>query len=142
LYTLKKKAEDLVKRFPNAPFDIDRVRLATTIGDYDDIVIASVFGFQDKFDYYRQSGSKWFLPLIRVPTIAINALDDPFIDEHSLPTVDDIGDAPVRLVYHSHGGHCGFMSNEESSPFGWIAVEIARCLKHIADASQFVTPDL
>ena len=39
---------------------------------------------------------------ITVPTLAINALDDPFIDENSLPTeAEDVGDAPVRLVYHA-----------------------------------------
>ena len=48
-----------------------------------------------------------------MPVIAVNALDDPFIAEHSLPRQQDVGaTAPVRLVYHQHGGHCGFIGHE------------------------------
>ena len=41
-----------------------------------------------------------------MPAFAINALDDPFIDEYSLPTeAEDVGDAPVRLIYHAQVDH-------------------------------------
>jgi predicted alpha/beta-fold hydrolase len=136
------KAEAQHKRFPDA-FDIEAVRNCTTIGEFDDAYIARIYNFKDRYDYYRQCGSKWFLPTIRVPTFAINAIDDPFIDERALPTPADVGDAPVRLIYHAHGGHCGFstdqMSIEADAPpvpaHGWIAEEIARCLEHIRNHS-------
>ncbi len=131
---MKAKAERQIVRFPGA-FDIEKVRTATTIGDYDDLVVAAVYGFKDKFDYYRQCGSKWFLHKIRVPTIAINALDDPFIDRLSLPTPEDVGDASVRLIYHEHGGHCGF-AGVDASRSGWIAEEVARSIRHIADGTK------
>ena len=77
--------------------------------------------------------------------VAINALDDPFIDEISLPTYDDVGSiAPVRLIYYPHGGHCGFIANKESykipgqendqvfvPSYGWLADEMGRALCHI-----------
>ncbi len=93
-------------------------------------------------DYYRQSGSKWWLNKIRVPTIAINARDDPFIEERSLPTAADVGEeAPVRLIYHDKGGHCGFyatVSGDKSEgaalevkPHGWLAEELSRAVHHM-----------
>jgi predicted alpha/beta-fold hydrolase len=123
--------------FPDS-FDIDAVRNAETIGEYDDAYIAKIYGFTDKFDYYRQCGSKWWLSKIRVPVVAINALDDPFIDKGSLPNEDDVKDAPVRLIYPKCGGHCGFttnrMSTERGSPsvpsHGWLQEEMARIIDH------------
>lgn len=109
LQTLKKKAERKILKFPGA-FDIEKIRACKTIGEFDDAFIAQIYGFADRVDYYRKTGSKWWLPHIRVPTIVINARDDPFIEESSLPTEEDVGPiAPVRLIYTDKGGHCGFM---------------------------------
>lgn len=140
LTTLKVKAEEQHKTFPGS-FDIDGVRSAKSIGEFDEAYIAKIYGFEDKFDYYRQSGSKWWLSKIRVPAFAMNALDDPFIDETSLPNETDIADAPVRLIYHAKGGHCGFstsrMSTEPNSPaapsHGWLAEELSRMISHIRE---------
>ena len=116
-----------------------------------DAFIAKIYGFRDKIDYYRQSGSKWWLNKIRVPSIAINARDDPFIEESSLPNDSDlvIGSvdensktrsneqllAPVKLIYTNRGGHCGYLSSLWSSrsvpSWGWLAEELSRALKHI-----------
>jgi len=133
------KAEKQHKQFPTA-FDIEAVRKCKTIREFEDAYLVKIYGFQDRDDYYRQCDSKWFLSSIRVPTFAISAIDDPFVDHTSLPTQEVVGNkAPVRLIYHPHGGHCGFstdrMSVEEDAPpvpsHGWIAEEIARCLQHI-----------
>lgn len=111
---MKGKAEKQHVRFPGS-FDIDGVRKSNTVGAFDDAYIARIYGYADKDDYYRRCGSKWWLSNIRVPTIAINALDDPFIEETTLPTLDDIGEeAPVRLIYHTDGGHCGFYAHPHS----------------------------
>lgn len=151
LETLKAKAERVHERFPGY-FDIEEVRTCNTIGAFDDAYIAPIYGFRDKFHYYRNSGSKWWLPRIRVPAVGINARDDPFILEATLPTVEDVGEvAPVRLIYHAHGGHCGFYTNqarmgwagrgngeeneeevEDQVPaHGWLAEELARAIDHI-----------
>lgn len=141
LSTLKKKGEEQHARFPGT-FDIEGVRKAKTVGDFDDAFIAKIYGFKDKFDYYAKCGSINFLSKIRVPTLAINNIDDPFIDASSLPTEEEhIRGAPVRLVYHEQGGHCGFatskMSTEPDSPatppHGWLAEEFTRFLVHARD---------
>jgi len=141
-------------QFPNT-LDIEAIRSCRTIGEFDTLFIAKIYGFKDNVDYYRKTGSKWWLPKVRVPTVAVNALDDPFIDENSLPrqeefplslsasptghprpavpsspsTLSIAGEArsalldvvresdtaetaPVRLVYHKHGGHCGFIGHK------------------------------
>ncbi|CEM18440.1 unnamed protein product [Vitrella brassicaformis CCMP3155] len=134
LRTLKVKAETHHQRFPGS-FNLDGVREAKTIGEFDRHFIAPIFGFADKKDYYMKSASKPHLPFIRTPYMAINARDDPFVDDESLPQerhvdhvakqhTDDVG-APVRLVYTEKGGHCGFYMGKG----GWsLAEEMGRFL--------------
>lgn len=154
LQTLKAKAIRQHSRFPSA-FDIDQIKQCRKIGDFDEAYIAKIYQFEDKVDYYKKTGSKWWLSKIRVPTIAINALDDPFIEESTLPGEEDIGaEAPVRLIYHNNGGHCGFMADESRYEYihqdlriknlnqqtssalcfpshGFLAEEMARAMLHI-----------
>lgn len=142
---MKAKGEKENKRFPGM-FDIDAMRAATTIGEFDDLYIAKIYGFSDKTHYYRSCGAKWWLNRIRVPAIAINAKDDPFIEVTSLPTETDVGpEAPVRLIYHDYGGHCGFYTQQKYMDHeiddklkkafvpshGWLAEEMARSVEHI-----------
>lgn len=89
-------------------FDLERVLATTTIGEFDDEFIAPIYGFKDKLDYYLTQGSfsGGFLQRIRVPALAMNAINDPFIDPASLPQKEDLQGAPLRLVYHEHGGNC------------------------------------
>ena len=145
LASLKKKAERQYKEFgeKNPDFiDIKAIRACSKIGDFDDAFIAPIYGFKNKLDYYTQSASKQYLHKIRVPTIAINAIDDPFVDEYTLPTEkDDIGDAPVRLIYTKTGGHCGYLSKPDPAipGHGWISEELSRALEHFhAENVKFV----
>ena len=146
LQSLKKKAERQYLRFgtENPDFiDIKAIRACTKIGDFDQAYIVPIYGFKDKFDYYTQSASKQYLNKIRVPTIAINAIDDPLVDEFTLPTEkDDVGTAPVRLIYTETGGHCGYLA--KASPtlpaHGWIAEELSRVLQHIHKETTGASP--
>ena len=139
---MKAKAEVEHQRFPEQ-FSIEEVRACETICAFDDAYLSKIYKFKDKDDYYRSSGAKWWLPKIRVPAVAINARDDPFIEVASLPSAEDVGDtAPVRLIYPKHGGHCGFHTAQqymgyeggENAPVpahGWLAEELARFLDHV-----------
>jgi len=114
LNTLKKKAEIQHALHPTS-FDLQAVLSATTMGEFDNAFIAKIYGFKDNMDYYNQTGAKRWLRYIRVPTIAMNARDDPFFDEAALPcAIQDVGDlAPVRMIYHEYGGHCGFYTQQK-----------------------------
>ncbi len=113
-------ARSIVGRFEDAlnagadvsKINVDRARKAQTIGEVDDELISPVFGFTDKFDYYRQVDARPCLKYITVPTLILNARDDPFFGHEngkSLPSETDIADAPVRVIISQSGGHCGFL---------------------------------
>lgn len=117
------------------PYDLERVLACSRIGDFDDEVIAKLHNFEGKEDYYTQSCSKQYLPRIRIPALVVNARDDPFINEKGLPTPEEVGEGTVRLVYHKHGGHCGFLTGQEEKggleEERWLPTELARFLEHV-----------
>lgn len=76
---------------------------------YDDRVVAKLHGFADVHDYYRRSSSRQYLHAITVPTLLIQALDDPFMTAAVLPEASEIS-PQVRLEFTRHGGHVGFIS--------------------------------
>ncbi|PXF40479.1 putative esterase YheT [Gracilariopsis chorda] len=114
----------------------DSIRTANRVGLIDDVFIAPVFGFKDRFDYYHQVDARKVLSDIHVPTYIINSQDDPFFDHKcgkSLPTIDHIGSAPVLLNVTRHGGHCGFLDKSmftRQTP-GYFQNEFARFFTHV-----------
>jgi uncharacterized protein len=76
---------------------------------YDDRVVAKLHGFNDVHDYYRRSSSRQYLKSISVPTLLIQALDDPFMTQDVLPGPDEIS-PHVHLELSERGGHVGFIS--------------------------------
>ena len=95
-------------------YAIDRVQ---SIYDFDDSITAPVFGFRDADDYYQRNSCVRYLPQVRVPSLLIQADDDPFIPPRAYddPVFDD---SPyVSLLRTRHGGHVAFLSRR--SPLFW-----------------------
>lgn len=66
-----------------------------------------LFLFGTMQEYYQEVNAANYLSRVRVPLMVVNAKDDPFIEGGTLPAQETVQDAPVRLVYHNYGGHCG-----------------------------------
>ena len=70
--------------------DISKVK---SFWQYDDRVVAKLHQFKDVHDYYQQSSSRQFLTLVKVPTLVIQAIDDPFMTPEVLPSHEQLSDA-------------------------------------------------
>jgi len=66
-----------------------------------------------------RSSSKPWLRHITVPTLLINALNDPFFPGHALPTREEVSEA-VALEYPRSGGHVGFVSGRFQGHIRWL----------------------
>ncbi len=97
------------KRFPDKVSVQDYNRM-TTLRDFDDRYTAPIHGFADAAEYYEKSSSKQFLSRIAVPTLILNAQDDPFLSPSCFPTDEAEASRHVYLEAPCHGGHCGFVS--------------------------------
>src|SRR6185436_10047521 len=80
LRTLKKKTFEKIKR-QKIPIDSLRLRNARTFWEFDDAVTAPLHGFLGADDYWARSSSGPWLARIRIPTLVINARNDPFMPE-------------------------------------------------------------
>ena len=90
--------------------DIDPTLLnyIKTLREFDDAYTAPIHCFKDAADYYNQCSSVNFVENIEIPTLIINAENDPFLSKECYP-VDLLRHHPaVRLEIPTHGGHVGF----------------------------------
>lgn len=100
-------------RFPAA--GLESVR---TVYDFDDRFTAKAFQLGDAPNYYATQSAIRFLAAIRLPTLLIQAKDDPMIP-FSIYETAAIGSNPhIRLLAAEHGGHLGFLSR--SRPRFWL----------------------
>ena len=65
--------------------DVERALAARTVREYDEALTARLHGFRDAWHYYDSSSSIHWLERIRVPTLLLHSLDDPFLPETSVP---------------------------------------------------------
>ena len=84
---------------------IDRIK---TLFDFDDRYTAPLHGFEDADHYYNECSSTRFVQNIQVPTLIINALNDPFLSRECYPVKQLERHPYVKLDIPEKGGHVGF----------------------------------
>lgn len=118
LRTLKPKGIALARRYPHR-LDAARIRRAHTLRDFDDALTAPLHGFDDAEDYWRRASSKPWLSRVGIPTLVVNARNDPFVPAASLPGAHEVS-ASVLLDYPDGGGHGGFLSGRFPGRLDWL----------------------
>jgi predicted alpha/beta-fold hydrolase len=118
LSTLKPTAAAMLERFPGL-FDARRLRAAATVYEFDDVVTGPLHGFAGADDYWRRASSKPWLAAIALPTLVLNAQNDPFMPAQVLPRADQVS-ARVRLEFPREGGHVGFVSGSLPGNLDWL----------------------
>ena len=118
LGTLKRKALRKAQRFPGM-LDARAVAAATTFREFDTLVTARLHGFRDADDYWLRVSSGPLLNAITVPTLVINAKNDPFLPAWALPAAADVSPA-VILEQPDSGGHVAFPSGPFPGNLDWL----------------------
>lgn len=106
LATLKPKALAMSARFPGR-LDPGRIRSVRTMWQFDEAVTAPLHGFRGADDYWARASAKPWLVHIRVPTLVLNARNDPFVPAATLPAPHEVSNS-VQLEQPDAGGHAGF----------------------------------
>ena len=118
LATMRKKAEEKLARFPGL-FDGGAMRRARTLREFDDVVTAPLHGFRDTDDYWTRASAKPVLRRVGVPTLLLNARNDPFLPAAALPGPSEVS-AAVRLEFPEQGGHAAFVSAPFPGDIDWM----------------------
>jgi len=106
--TLVAKVESKARRFPGQ-LDASRSRGIRTFEEFDNRYTAPLHGFRDAEDYWKQSSARQYLPGITVPTLLLNALDDPFLTPQCFPYDEANRNPLLFLETPKSGGHLGFI---------------------------------
>ena len=77
---------------------------------FDDKYTGPIHGFAGAADYYARSSCLQYLPSIRVPTLLVQAGDDPFLTPSCYPQEAARTNRFLSLQMPRHGGHVGFVS--------------------------------
>jgi predicted alpha/beta-fold hydrolase len=97
--------------------------------EYDERVVAKLHGFQSAHDYYHRSSSRQFLKNIAVPTLIIQAVDDPFMTAEVIPKLEELSPS-MQLEVTQGGGHVGFVSGKNPfKPDYWLENRIPEFLQ-------------
>ncbi len=106
LRSMKPKAYAKLAQHPGL-FDAEAMRQARDLYDFDNLFTAPLHGFRNTEDYWARASAKPHLHRIRIPALALNARNDPFVPATSLPRPSEVG-RWVTLWQPAHGGHVGF----------------------------------
>jgi uncharacterized protein len=112
LATLRTKALETVRRFPEAAAKIDVARTVAsrTFWEFDDAANAPLHGFAGAEDYYRRASSIGFLPRVATPTLCLSAQDDPFLPSEALERARSCATPAVEFLVTTRGGHIGWVA--------------------------------
>lgn len=105
LLSLKRKI--LIKAKLRSDLDVSALKRINTLIEFDDCYTAPLHGFANAVHYYNTCSSLYFLKSITVPTLIVNAENDPFLSRQCFPDMP-LESSYVEFQKTTHGGHCGF----------------------------------
>lgn len=85
--------------------------------DFDNRYTAPLHGFKDANDYWQKCSCKSFLKAITIPTLIVNAKDDPFLAPSCYPVEEANANPHLSLEIPDSGGHMGFMSLDHGGQY-------------------------
>lgn len=126
--TLRTKVLYKARRFPGV-IDILRVAHARDLYEFDDAYTAPLHGFDGVADYWQRASSLPWLRGIEVPTLVLNARNDPFQPANLLPGPAQAS-RHVLLHQPANGGHAGFATGGFPTSLNWLPRRIERYFEH------------
>jgi predicted alpha/beta-fold hydrolase len=109
LKSLNEKMKLKAQLFPNS-IDTTGIDKITNFWEWDNRFTAKINGFKNAEDYYNQCNALQFLEQLNVPTLLLNALNDPFLSEKCFPEKLAKQHPLFTFEQCQYGGHVGFAS--------------------------------
>jgi predicted alpha/beta-fold hydrolase len=109
LYSLYNSYRSRQKLHPDR-YKLPPASRVLTLRKFDDLITGPCNGFRDACDYYEKSSAAQFLKKIHIPTLIIQAKDDPFIP--FAPFLATPMSDWVKLLATNEGGHVGYIGKD------------------------------
>lgn len=104
---LKKKMEAKGKQYPGL-IDLESLPKVRDFDEFDTQYTAKLHGFANATDFYQQASPHTRLKNIQVPTLILNAANDPLLGTECYPKEFAKGSSEIFLEIPNRGGHTGF----------------------------------
>ena len=131
-YLLRSMQRDVAKKIrafgDNFGLTLHELRRLNTFFKFDDRISGPWHGFHGAEDYYARTRSDVLLRHVSVPTLIVNAHDDPLVPASLIPGPRDVSDK-VTLEITDGGGHLGFVAGRWPwSPNFWLDARVPEFL--------------
>ena len=137
--TMRRKGLEKSSRFRGL-IDPDAIRRTRTLYDFDNVFTAPLHGFADADDYWDRGSSLDWLRHITLPTLIVNAQNDPFMPFDALPRKPELSPA-VTLELPAQGGHAGFLHGPWPGDPLWMPKRVLRFFaSHLPHVSTHSNP--
>ena len=129
LRAFREKIRAKMKIRPNDLNDIGYDKI-NCLEDYDQRYTVPHFGFESAIAFYKWVSSRQHVPRINIPTLIINARNDPFMGRGCFPIEEAQKNPNLFLEMPDSGGHLGFITFPSNQP-GWIEKRLLAFLKDV-----------
>ncbi|MFZ4713310.1 MAG: YheT family hydrolase [Bacteriovoracaceae bacterium] len=106
LLTLKDKVKKKAALHQNFPVDLKKLTWARNFHHFDNLVTATLFGYKDAEDYWRQNSACNFMHRVQTKSLVISSFNDPLLGDECFPLLNQ---KYISYDYTKHGGHVGFI---------------------------------
>jgi len=93
----------------NSNINVDHVlNSVSDIEEFDQLVTCTTYGFKDPETYYKDNSCIHHLHKVSIPSLLLNALDDPLVPPSLIPSHIPLQNEHVILATTQYGGHLGW----------------------------------
>jgi len=136
------KRESLGSGAHVSPAERAAILSVTSIYEFDDRFVGPRNGYAGAEEYYADNAAQGYLDRIRIPTLVIQASDDPWIPSGAYHCAPWEAHPDLTLLMSDGGGHVGFHGHE--SPIPWhdrcaaaFAEDLGFSATAVDDATRF-----
>jgi predicted alpha/beta-fold hydrolase len=120
-----------VALFPEL-YDTTGIGPIKSLRQFDNEIVARYCDFADADDYYYRAAAARVVDRIVVPTLVLQANDDPFIRLFPGTRAKLRANPHIAFVETNHGGHCAYLSQDGGDEIHWAEAAVIRFLADLA----------
>jgi uncharacterized protein len=128
LWNLRRRLRTKARLFPRH-FDVARLRGVKSLRDFDDKVTAYYCGYANAADYYARAAASKVVDEISVPTLILQAANDPFIRILPETRRKILANPRITFLETEDGGHCSFLAAPRGYDGHWAEQKVVEFLR-------------
>jgi predicted alpha/beta-fold hydrolase len=129
LRSLMARYDRKARIFPQIYAPAEQIGPIRSIREFDNKIVARYWDFKDADDYYDHAASAKVVDRIAVPTMILQAQDDPFIRLKAKTRAKLVANPHISFIETRHGGHCAYLGRDPGNEIHWAEAAVMRFLQ-------------